>query len=120
MKTKKRILSILLSLVLLLGLLPGMSLTAQAEPAGEGVSVLPTSQGTYYLTQNIEIRSTWTVPSGTTTLDLNGHSITMTGNSGGVIKLDGSNVTLTINDSVGTGKITGAKEGTADGSRKCG
>ena len=120
-KIMKRVLVTMLSLALMLGLLPGMVKTAQAAPVGEGISSLPSASGSYYLTQNISINSTWTVPSGSNiTLDLNGHSITMTGNSGGVIKLDGSSVTLTINDSVGTGKITGAKEGTEDGSRKCG
>ena len=99
MKMKKRFLGILLSLVLVLGLMPGMSLTAYAVPDGTAVtqsSGLPSSAGTYYLSENITINSTWTVQ-GDTTLDLNGHGIKMTG-SGPVIAIE-QGVHLTLNDS---------------------
>ena len=68
---------------------------------GTGVSVLlPTSAGKYYLTQDITISETWTVPSGETTLDLNGYGILMTGRYS-VISI-GSEASLTINDSGNT------------------
>ena len=67
---------------------------------GTGVSVLPTSAGKYYLTQDIEISSTWTVPSGETVLDLNGYGILMTERYS-VISI-GSEASLTINDSGNT------------------
>ncbi|WP_026523556.1 leucine-rich repeat protein [Butyrivibrio sp. MB2005] len=48
MKMKKRLLSILLSLVLVLGLVPGMSLTAYAAPAETLLTTIrPTGQTTY-------------------------------------------------------------------------
>ena len=98
MITKKRIFGILLSLALVLGLMIGMSATAYAEPAGTGISSLPEQAGTYYLTQDITIDSTWSVPSGTTTLDLNGHGIRMTQTNTKVIVVGGG-ANLTLNDS---------------------
>lgn len=40
-----------------------------------GVTELPTSAGNYYLTDNVELSETWIVPTGTTSLCLNGHVI---------------------------------------------
>lgn len=61
--------------------------------------------GTVVLGDNEAISETLVVPEGVAvTLDLNGHSITMTG-AGSVIKVDGGS--LTLQDSVGTGTITG-------------
>ena len=57
---------------------------------------LPTSAGNYCLTKDITISSTWTVPSGTTNLCLNGHGIKMTG-SGSVISIP-NNAILNLND----------------------
>jgi len=58
-------------------------------------SSLPSSQGSYYLTSDVSISSTWNVPSGTTNLCLNGHSITYTGSKGSVITLNsGANLNL--------------------------
>ena len=62
-----------------------------------GIATLPETAGAYYLTQDITISETWSVPSGETTLDLNGYGIRMTG-SNSVIKV-GSGNTLTISDS---------------------
>ena len=56
---------------------------------------LPTSAGNYYLSSNVTISSTWNVPSGTTRLCLNGHSITYTGSIGSVFYV-GSGRTLNI------------------------
>ena len=66
-------------------------------------SSLPTSAGDYKLTTDVSISSTWAAPSGETTIDLNGHGITMTSDSYGaykecsVIKV-ASGCTLTIKD----------------------
>ena len=108
-KTKKSI-SVLLSLLMVLSVFCGLGLTAMAAPEGTGVSALPSSSGTYYLESDVTINSTWNVTYDVT-LDLNGHSIIKSG-QGGVIQLHGSNVTMTIKDSVGTGKITGGTKGT--------
>lgn len=57
---------------------------------------LPTTAGNYYLSQDVTISSTWSIPSGTTNLCLNGHGIRRTGN-GRVIEV-GSNKTLNLYD----------------------
>ena len=72
----------------------------RATPEGTGITALPTTAGKYYLTQDITISSTWTVPSGETVLDLNGYGILMTGRYS-VISV-GSEASLTINDSGNT------------------
>lgn len=106
MKTKmKQLFGILLSLAMVLGLMPGMSLTVYATPTGTEVTQytgLPNSAGTYYLSENISIDSTWTVPSGTTTLDLNGYGIRMTGDNSAILVGSGRN--LTISDGNATRK----------------
>ena len=96
-KTGKKLLSFLLALTMAIGLMPWMSLAVKAEPAGEGISELPVEAGTYYLTEDITIQSTWTAPVGTTILDLNGHGIKMTGRYN-VISV-GHGATFTLNDS---------------------
>jgi len=58
---------------------------------------LPTSAGNYYLANDIMIGSTWSAPSGTTNLCLNGYGIRMTG-SGSVIKVP-SGAVLNLCDS---------------------
>lgn len=102
MKTKKRLLSILLSLAMVVGLMPGMSITAYAAPEGTAWTSnnsLPTSSGTYYLTADITISGSWKIPDGTTTLDLNGYGIMQSGN-GTVIETYGSkNGSVIIKDS---------------------
>jgi uncharacterized repeat protein (TIGR02543 family) len=57
---------------------------------------LPTTVGNYYLTQNVELTSTWGVPSGTV-LCLNGHSITRNGD-GGVIFVGAYQTVFTLTD----------------------
>ena len=59
--------------------------------AWENTTSLPTSAGSYYLVADVTISSTWSVPSGTTNLCLNGHGIIRTGN-GSVINLTGGRV----------------------------
>lgn len=66
---------------------------------------LPTTAGNYCLTADVSISDTWAVPQGgVVNLDLNGHSITMTG-SKTVIYVNGT--TLNLYDCQNTGKITG-------------
>ena len=125
-KTKRRFLSILLSLAMMLGMLSGMSLTAAAQATsinitftewtdavaetqnGAGATAatsLPSVEGSYCLTADVTISGTWSVP-GTTNLCLNGHSITRTGN-GSVISIP-LDSTLNLYDEEGdAGTITG-------------
>ena len=58
---------------------------------------LPATAGNYYLANDVTISGTWTVPSGTTNLCLNGHGIIRTG-SGRVIDLSTSGRNLNIYD----------------------
>lgn len=72
---------------------------------------MPISTGNYYLTGDITLSATWEVPSGTTQLCLNGHSIKYENEetNGSVIKVP-QNVSLTITDCADAknpGKITG-------------
>jgi hypothetical protein len=63
---KRRFFVILLGLALMLGLMTGMSMTAKAEESaaegtawdgGDGHNTLPTDKGVYYLTSDINVRS---------------------------------------------------------------
>ena len=68
---------------------------------------LPSSSGSYYLTGNVSLSGTWTAPSGTTNLCLNGYDITF---SSGNISV-GSGSTLNIYDCQDKGTITGVSYG---------
>ena len=57
---------------------------------------LPTTEGNYYLTQNVEIKNAWTTPAGTVNLDLNGHTITQS--LGNHVIIVNNNSTLNIYD----------------------
>ena len=111
MKTKmKQLFGILLTLALVLGLIPGMSLTALAETE---VDYLPTSAGAYKLKSNITVSRNRPVElgSGTISIDLAGHTITIEADGGEnnrTLFHITSGVTLTIKDSssAGTGRIT--------------
>lgn len=48
---------------------------------------LPTTAGTYVLSQNVQLSSTWTVPSGTVYLDLNGSRISTTSTTAAIISV---------------------------------
>lgn len=117
---KKRFLSIFLAAVMLVSLVPitasatethnhevnGIEAwTAWGDQGGETTTSLPTEAGSYYLTTDVELSETWTVPTDETNLCLNGHVIKMNG-SGSVISVP-NNATLNLYDCVGTGKITG-------------
>ena len=78
----KKIIGIMLTLVMVIGLLPGMSLTAYAVDHNHDGwkewninNSLPDTADNYYLTSDVTLASTWTVPTGTTSLCLNGHTI---------------------------------------------
>ena len=70
---------------------------------------LPTDVGNYYLTENVTLTETWTVPNGTTSLCLNGKTISASGNYR-VITINIS-ATLNLYDCGNTGNITGGKDG---------
>ena len=68
---------------------------------------LPDKVGSYYLTEDVKLSASWTAPTGTTNICLNGHNITF---SGGCISV-GSGRTLNIYDCQDKGTITGATWG---------
>ena len=114
---KKRVFSILTVLCLCLTLLPGMALATEGETeqitvqangaieTGEELQAALNEGGTVTLTQDITLTDTLTITK-TVTLDLNGKTLTGSG-SESVIKIE-SGGSLTLTDSVGTGKITNA------------
>ena len=70
---------------------------------------LPTAAGNYYLTDNVTLTGTWTVPNGTTNLCLNGKTISASGTDKyRVIKIPESG-TLNLYDCQNAGNITGGK-----------
>ncbi len=75
----------------------------------ESTISLPAVAGSYYLTDDVTLSGTWTVPSGTVSLCLNGHTITGNGTSG-VINVP-EKVTLSLYDCGTTGTITGGGNG---------
>ena len=95
---RTRALSLLFSLALLLSLLPGLSLTAAAAGVTE-VAALPTEAGNYRLTADVTIDSTWIVPEGETTLDLDGHGIRYAGDDYGSVIMIYNDAALTLTDS---------------------
>ncbi len=73
----------------------------------ESTTSLPTTAGNYYLTDDVTISATWTVPTGETNLCLNGHTISYAGSNGSVILINNANTKLTVYDCGTTGAITG-------------
>ena len=84
-KKSSQILSLLLALMLIVSVFPT---TAFAGSDGDAhthhdktfqpwtaTDSLPTTPGSYYLTNDVTLSSTWYVPDGTTNLCLNGHGI---------------------------------------------
>lgn len=77
--------------------------------AWENTNAMPTDADSYYLTADVTLSATWTVPTGETQLCLNGHSITYSNDQtpGSVIKVP-EEATLTITDCAQyPGQITG-------------
>ena len=104
-KLGRKLLSFLLTLVLVVGLVPGMSLTVNAAThthnditftAWTSNDSLPTAAGSYYLVNDVTLGSLWNVPEGTTNLCLNGHAIKASG-SHGMISV-GTGITLNLYD----------------------
>ncbi len=119
---KKRILSILIALAMVLTLMPEVAfatdehehsytdgLCSCGEHNGEHTSwinwgdgseektSLPTTNGNYYLSYDVTLSSTWNVPNGETNLCLNGHTINANGNNFSVITV-GNDATLNLYD----------------------
>ena len=112
-------------------LLPGVSTPAWADgehthTIGEGESVqtitfqpwdktdsLPTEAGSYYLTVDVKLATSWNVPTGGVNLCLNGKNVTYTGDAGSVITLaesGGGKPILNLFDEDGDkGSISGGK-----------
>lgn len=70
---------------------------------------LPTDAGNYYLTENVTLSKTWKVPSGETSLCLNGKTVRAQG-AYRVITIGASN-TLNLYDCTDSGMITGGQQG---------
>ena len=117
---KKTILPILLVLILVFAMMP---MAASAEDAGTGHAgqdgwtewndekKLPNEAGKYYLTKDVTIKASWSVPEGKTTLCLNGKTIKLElpeGKTGRVINIaNHDKLTICDHSSGGSGRITG-------------
>ena len=75
----------------------------------KGVSSLPTEPGNYYLTTDVTISSTWSVPEGTTNLCLNGHDIIKSSN-GSAIYINSGAILNLYNESKNSGTISHSKD----------
>ena len=102
---KRRFVSILMALVMALSLLPAQALAEDntvTELNKNNISTYVTNglgNGTYKLSDDVEITTTLTI-TGDTTLDLNNHVLQMTGN-GSVFKIE-STGRLTLEDNAAT------------------
>lgn len=74
----KRLLSLLLALVLVIGILPVSALAAETTEVGSQADLAAMSSGSYVLTQDITLDN-WTTMDFSGTLNGNGHTITLTG-----------------------------------------
>lgn len=115
----KKVLALLLSVLMLIGMFP-MSAAAATAPAALDIATLASEgkfsndTGEYVLQDHLEIASNILISSGSVVINLNGKTLTLkqtgsTTDESGVaaIKVD-SGATLEIKDSVGGGKITRA------------
>ncbi len=108
---KKRILSIIMCIVMLVSLLPTTVWAAEDTcdhnewTAWGDTDSLPTTSGTYYLTEDVELSGNKQLGAGhSLSLCLNGHSITFTSNS--YINVGNSGARLDICDCKGSGTIS--------------
>ena len=105
MKTK--LLSILLATIMFVSLLPTTAFAGGEAPEAcdhetwtkWGVDApekksLPSSAGSYYLTDNVTLSGTWTVPSGTVNLCLNGYVIKQTVESSVICVPEGAELNI--------------------------
>ena len=115
-KTGIKLLSAVLSLVLLLGLLPAAALAAgSADHTHAGwtkwtaTDALPATAGNYVLSGNVLLAQSWLAPKGETKLCLEGHSVILSAGSGCVIQVP-ETATLELYDlDANDGLITGGK-----------
>ena len=116
-KFNKIVLSFLLVLAMitgnLVGAVPGTSMTAKAL-TGTGVSTLPSLAGTYYLTQDVNLSSSWGITEDIV-LDLNGHGIKRADEYAGILIFENGSLTLTDsgNNAEHTHYYTVAEDGLA-------
>ena len=112
---KRRLLGTLLGLAIAMGLMLIMSAPVWAETDAHthdgwtewtSKDSLPSQAGNYYLTNDIRILGTWGVPSGTTNLCLNGHTIKAIVNYGQAINIGGGAELHIYDEAEKTGKIT--------------
>ena len=106
MKPIRRWLAGLLCAALLTGLLPtGALAVGMQSPFPEGGTL---TSSTYTLTDDVKLTRNLTVNSGVTaTINLNGHTLTGTGTGTGSVITVNSGGSLTLQDSSGSGKVTG-------------
>ncbi len=104
---RNKLISLLLTLVMVVGMIP---LTVSVFAAMSGYTAwtstnsLPSS-GTYYLNTDVQMNSKVVTLNGNLSLDLNGHTITFTGNNSNSAFIINGNYGFDLYDSVGGGKI---------------
>lgn len=64
---------------------------------------LPNEKGNYYLTFDVELSSTWTTPSGDTSICMNGHTISRPSGGGGPVIMVSSGLSLYSDEGEGEG-----------------
>lgn len=83
----------------------------------ESTYSMPLTAGNYYLTADVTLSESWALPSGATSLCLNGHSITVDSTAvsnskplaNGIIYISSPSDTLNLCDCGSSGKITGGR-----------
>ena len=108
MKPIRRWLAGLLCAALLTGLLPAGALAVEGGQSPFPDDGALADNGTYILTGDVTLAANLTVGSGVTaTIDLAGHTLTGTGTGTGSVITVNSGGSLTLQDSSGSGKVTG-------------
>lgn len=108
MKPIRRWLAGLLCAALLTGLLPTGALAVEGGQSPFPDDGALADNGTYILTGDVTLAANLTVNSGVTaTIDLAGHTLTGTGTGTGSVITVNSGGSLTLQDSSGSGKVTG-------------
>lgn len=106
---KKKLGAALLSLCLMLVMLPMTVLAAEVVTTEEELKTAIQNGGEITLGGNIALTSRIVISTGSVTLDLNGHTISLaegySGKNNCMIQVNGG-ASLTLNDSIGAGKIT--------------
>ena len=102
---KKKLLSVVLALAMVLSLMPA-AFAAEGDTTPAAATALPQADenGVITLTENTDISATGWVVEGKVTLDLAGRELKAANTAGGNIDVP-AGASLTLKDSVGTGKI---------------